>query len=422
MVWPLTPLVHPITLRTDYDEFWEWCRNSETAMPPAKIVDNPTFVCLLFAIILCGACAAPAATWTLPVLQTLKMETIKTHLKSAYRASLSMCQHLEHPTFNTLISTLLTGPFMDRPSEPMQNLLSLSTIVRIAQTMGLHCESTWSALDQVTREMRRRVWWHIVSLDVQSSISTGLPLCCGKDMQDAVSMINFTRNEEIGNISSTSSPPAESLETGESAAMIYAIGRYETARLESKIVISLQNAQGLKHRDFRELVAATTQLHRRLDSLIAKIPVEGFPARGFIPSSWEKASSLTHPSLYKDDTTRPTVFAAWVRIMLTLLKFEVAILMQKPILQTRVREKPHELRTWIRYVTVVTQGGKKKFVTNLRLQHATSLHELPAYLFASSPSSCICPLCVVLSYLLWSASEYIYTPDLFISFPAANFS
>lgn len=332
-------------------------------MPPAKIVDNPTFICLLFAIILCGASATPAATWTLPLLQTLKRETIITHLKSAYTASLSMCQHIEHPTFNTLVSTLLTGPFIDHPSKPNQSLLSLSTTVRIAQTMGLHCESTWSALDPVTREMRRRVWWHIVSLDVQSSISTGLPLCCGKDMQDAVSMVSFMRNEEIGNMSMTSPPPAESLELGESAAMIYVIGRYETARLESKIIISLHNAQGFKHRDFRELAAAIKQLHRRLDSLIAKIPTEGFPARGVIPSDWENASLLTHPSLYKDDTTRPTVFGAWVRIMLTLLKFETAILMQKPILQTQRREKPHELRTWIRYVTVVGQGGKKKFVT-----------------------------------------------------------
>lgn len=358
-VWSLTPLVHPTTLRTDYDEFWEWCRNSETAMPPVKIVDNPTFVCLLFAIIFCGASAASAATWTLPLLQTLQMETITNHLKSAYTASLSMCQYLEHPTFNTLVSTLLTEPFMDRPSEPIQNQLSLSTTVRIAQTMGLHCESTWSALDPVTREMRRRVWWHIVALDVKSSISTGLPLCCGKDMQERVSMITFTRDEEIGDISSTSSPPAESLKLGESAAMIYAIGRYETARLESKIVISLQNAQGLKHKDFSELVTATKQLHQRLDDLIAKIPTEGFPARGFIPSSWKKASPQTHPALYKDDTTKPTVFAAWVRIMLTLLKFEVAILMQKPILQTRKREKPHELRIWMRYVIFVTREKEK---------------------------------------------------------------
>jgi hypothetical protein len=177
-------------------------------------------------------------------------------------------------------------------------------------------------------------------------------------MQDAVSMITFTRNEEIDNLSSTSSPPAESLKSGESAAMIYAIGRYETARLESKIVTSLQSAQELYHQQFRELVTATKQLHQRLDALIAMIPIQGFPERGFIPSRWAKASPPTHPSLYKDDLTQPTVFTAWVRIMLTQLKFEVAILLQKPILQTRAPEKPHELRTWMRYVIVVTQKGE----------------------------------------------------------------
>lgn len=248
---------------------------------------------------------------------------------------------------------------MDRPSEPMQNLLSLSTTVRIAQTMGLHSESTWSALDPITRELRRRVWWHIVSLDVESSISTGLPLWCGQVKQDEVSIITLSLHEKISNCYSIPSPPAEFLKSGESAAMIYAIGRYEVARLESKIVAILQSEHGLFDKGLTGVIAIK-QLHQKLDVLIAKIPIEGFPARGLIPSGWEKASPLTHPSLYKDDTTKPTVFAAWVRIMLTLLKFEVTILAQKPILQTRKHEKPHELRTWMRYVIVMTQGETKK--------------------------------------------------------------
>lgn len=352
-VWPLAPLVHTTTLLADYAEFWEWCRNSHTAMPPAKIVDNPTFVCLLFAILFCGASAAPAVMWTSASLQTLRKETTVNHLKSAYMASLSMCQHLEHPTFNTLVSTLLTGPFNDRPSEPMHNLLSVGTTVRIAQTMGLHLEPTWSALDPVTREMRRRAWWHIVWLDVQSSISTGLPLCCGTDMQDAVSMIFLTRDEEISNLSSASSLPTH-LRSGESVAMIYAIGRCETAHLESKIVSRLQSAHGLTHEGFGELVTATKQLHQRLDTLIAKIPSQGIPEKGFIPFRLANASPLTHPSFYKDDTSQPTVFAAWARIMLTLLKFEVAVLLQKPILSSAESEKPQERQLWTRYVIVVT--------------------------------------------------------------------
>lgn len=364
-VWPLTPLVHPATLQADYDEFWEWCRNSGTAMPPAKIVDNPTFVCLLFAILLCGVSAVPAIMWASASLQNLRKETIANHLKSAYTASLSMCRHLEHPTFNTLVSTLLTGPFMDRPTEPMQNLLSLSRTVRIAQTMGLHSESTWPALDPITQELRRRVWWHIVSLDVQSSISTGLPLCCGNVNQDEVSIITLLPHEKIGNCYSIPSPPVEFLKSGESAAMIYAIGRYEVASLQSKIITSLQSKHGLIGEGLRG-VTAIKQLHQKLDVLIAKIPTEGFPARGLIPSSWEKASPLTHPSLYKDDTTKPTIFAAWVRIMLTLLKFEVIILVQKPILQSRTHEKPHELRTWMRYAITETQEKKNPCLTSAR--------------------------------------------------------
>ena len=261
-----------------------------------------------------------------------------------------MSQSLEHPTFNNLVSTLLTRPFMDLPHEPMRNLVSVSTTVRIAQTMGLHCEWMWSALDPVAREMRRRVWWHIVWLDVQSSVSTGLPLCCGSEIRETVSMIAGTRDEEIKNLSASSSPPAESLTPGESVAMLYAVGRFETARLESIIVTRLQSEQGLTHEGFRELLTATKQLHQKIDSLIARIPTRGIPEKGFIPSSLANASPVTHPSFYKDDASQPTVFAAWTRIMLTLLKSEVAILLQKPFLQPPDCKNQQAQKSWTRYV------------------------------------------------------------------------
>ncbi|KAH8698354.1 hypothetical protein BGW36DRAFT_144614 [Talaromyces proteolyticus] len=351
-VWPLAPLVHAPTMQAEYDDFWEWCRNSNTVMPPAKLQDDPTFISLLFAVLLCGASAAPITIWASASLQTLRKETIVNHLKSAYTASLSMSQHLEHPTFNTLVSTLLTGPFVDHPREPMRNLVSVSTTVRLAQTMGFHSEWASSALDPVTREMRRRAWWHIIWLDVQSSISTGLPLCCGSDMQEAVSMLACTRDEEIGSVSASSPPSAESSTSGESVAMIYAIGRFETARLESIIVTRLQSAQGLTHEGFRELVTATKQLHHKINALLAKIPTRGIPEKGFIPSRLANASPLTHSSLYKDDANQPTVFAAWTRIMLTLLKSEAAILLQKPFLQPPECENPHARKSWTRYVIV----------------------------------------------------------------------
>ncbi|PYH64562.1 Zn(II)2Cys6 transcription factor [Aspergillus vadensis CBS 113365] len=346
-VWPLSPLVHSPTLRADYDRFWDWCRNSDRALPPEKVRDDPTFLCLLFAILYTGACAAPPASWTCGGLQSLRKETTIAHLKSACRTSMSLCQHLEHPTMNTLVSTLLTATFLDRHVGPMRNMVSISTTIRIAQSLGLHREGTWSSsLSPVDREIRRRAWWYIIGLDVQSSICTGLPPCCAPETLDIVSMIADTRDDDISDLSGHFSPDLVPGPSEQSIAVILAIARAETARVQSKIVSRLQTGRHLAHTELTELVTLAKKLQQKIDKLIARVPSQGIPEQGFIPSRLAKASPITHPALYKDDGTHPTVFAAWTRIMLILLKLEVAILLQKPFLPAPDSADPESCRAW----------------------------------------------------------------------------
>nr|QWQ58167.1 MacR [Penicillium rubens] len=344
-VWPLVPLLHPPSLQADYDEFWEWCRNSENSLPSDKLRDDPTLICLLFAVLYCGASAAPAASWVNTNLQGLQKETTVSHLKSAYTTSLSLCQYQEHPTLNTLVSNLLTGPFLDRPFEPMRSLVNVSTTVRIAQTMGLHREGVGSALSSVDREMRRRVWWHIIWLDVQSSISTGLTPCCGNEALDAVGMVG-TDNAEPSDIPAGISPPNELVTNRQSVAMLYAIGRFQAARLQARTVAHLQSAHGPSQHGFGELITDAKELLQKIDSLIARVPTQGIPEMGYIPSRLANASPSTQPLLYKDDSSQPTVFAAWTRIMLTLLKSEMAILLQKPFLPPPDSANPQSRKSW----------------------------------------------------------------------------
>ncbi|KAJ5939549.1 Transcription factor [Penicillium verhagenii] len=330
-VWPLSSLLHPPILQADYDQFWDWCRNSDNALPSEKLLDDPTLICLLFAVLYCGASAAPAASWTHSNLQGLQKETIVSHLQLAYMTSLSLCQHQEHPTLNTLISSLLTEPLLDRPLEPMRNLLHVSTTVRIAKMMGLHRERAWSMLNPVDREIRRRVWWHIVWLDVQSSISTGLDLCCGTETLETVRMVDSI-DEETSDLPSEIYPSNDFMAGRQSVAIIYAIGRFQMARLQAWIVAHLQSPQGPTEKGIGKLVTDAKQLLQKMNSLIALLSTQAVPERGYISSRLANVSPFTHPSMYKDDASQPTVFAAWTRIMLTLMKFELAILLRKPFL------------------------------------------------------------------------------------------
>ncbi|CEL03853.1 hypothetical protein ASPCAL04992 [Aspergillus calidoustus] len=338
-VWPLAPLVHRPTIRADYEEFWNWCRDNKNSLPPQKIRDDPTFFCLLFAVLYCGASAAPAARWTSPELRGLQRETTIQSLKAAYEMSLSSSHHLEHPTLNTLVSTLLTWPFLEWPREPIGEAVALSTTVRLAQSMGLHRDSaSSSALSPVDREIRCRVWWYIVRFDVQSSMSSGLPLCCGSEALEAVNMLNDTHDEEIGNLG-----PGL---LKQSIAIMFAVGCAETVRLSSKIIALLQSGRGLTRDAFAELVTAAKEHHEKIDALISRIPSGGIPERGFIPSRLTNTSPSTHPVLYRDDATEPTVLGAWMRAVLTLLKFDVAVLLHKSFLPPPDSSNPEACNAW----------------------------------------------------------------------------
>jgi hypothetical protein len=304
------------SLQIDYDDFWDWCGNNDESLPSQKFIDDPTFFCLLFAILYCGASAAPEAHWASDLLQDQCKDTILKQLKTAYTASLSQSCHLEYPTINTLVSTLLTGPFIDPPHESMQSLVSISTTMRIAQSMGLHRETTWTALNHKDQETRRRIWWHIVWLDLQSSVSTGLPPCCGGDVLDGVSVVAYGDND--GAVINS-----EFLDL----TLLFTIGRSESTRLQWNIVSHLQNSRKMTTKKLSELATDAKRVDKTIDTLIGHIS--------------------THT--VAEGTSQSTDFTRWTRAMLTLMQLETAITLHKPVLVSPIDKDSDSKKLWTRY-------------------------------------------------------------------------
>ncbi|KAJ5753995.1 uncharacterized protein N7511_008148 [Penicillium nucicola] len=316
-VWPICPLVDRCTLQKDYDDFWNWCEKNDESLPSQKFIDDPTFFCLLFAILYCGASTASDTHWDSAQLRNEYKDTILQQLKTNYTASLSQSRHLEHPTMNTLVSTLLIGPFIGHSYDSMEQSISISTTVRIAQSMGLHREATWSALNHKEQETRRRIWWHIVWLDLQSSVSTGLPLCCGSDTIDGASGVacenidGAVMNSEVLDLPS-----------------VFTIGRSESTRLQSNIISHLQSSRDMTTNKLSDLAMDAKQLEQTLDTLIGRI------------------STRT----VVEATSQPTDFTRWARAMLTLMQLETAILLHKPVLVSPVEKDLNSKKLWTRIV------------------------------------------------------------------------
>lgn len=312
-VYPVHPLIDTSIFQSNYEVFWEWAR-AGNLRPPAELVQDPTFTCLFFAMFHAGASVIPASTWMdNSSMRELDRVTTITQLKIACSDSLSACRHSSHPTLNTLVASILIHLFSENKSS-MEDTLFISSAIRLAQSMALHQENNMPDLDP-TREQRRRIWWHIVWMDVQSSLSSGLPTCLGDSALNSVQIIDSADNSVV---------------------MLLALGRYEAARLQNELMCLSQNASSrntgqISQKKVIKLLGAMRLLHSRIDTLMAKIPSFDC-AEGGLPAYLVEASPRTHLPLYQDCREGPRIAGEWARRNFLLVKLEVAIMLRKLLL------------------------------------------------------------------------------------------
>lgn len=330
-VYPIHPVVDALTFQSEYETFWEWARLGDL-YPPSKLVEDPTFTCLLFAVLYAGASGISSSRWTdgPPTLRYLDRETTISQLKTACADSLSACRHSEHPTLNTLVGSILLHAFTQIQSST-EDALFIAKSIRLAQSMGLHQENKMPELDS-TRVHRRQIWWHLVWLDVQSSLASSLPTCLGNSALGAVQMISAPEN---------------------SAVKLLAIGRYEAARLQNQLMhqfqnVASQNAGQISQDTVKDLLEAARSLGCLIDTLLVKIP-EFRDAEDIFPVDLMDASPESNFALYQDEGKAPTLIGAWARTSLFLLKLEVAIMLKKLLLGPL--DSISSQRPWNRYVS-----------------------------------------------------------------------
>ena len=88
-----------------------------------------------------------------------------------------------------------------------------SVAVRLGHSLSLHRESSWSSISPFTREMRRRLWWQMIDLDIrgledrgsdpfilESSFNTMKPLNINDDDMDPGSMEPIVERMEFTDI------------------------------------------------------------------------------------------------------------------------------------------------------------------------------------------------------------------------------
>ncbi|KAK6524912.1 hypothetical protein TWF281_011806 [Arthrobotrys megalospora] len=341
-VHPVVPLLHTPSFNRDYINFWKIKEHETTD----DIHFSPTFLPLLFAVLFTGALSISKRKFEEAFPDKEHSRNVITgHLNRAALGALAITAFPRGPTLSSLIAYLLIHTCRIREEEPLTSYSFVGVAMRAAQSAGLHREpSSFRGLNEVEREVRRRIWWHIIYLDVQAAIATGLPPLGGSDESAFdTQMVSELKDEYIGAPSPVTAEdikkdeaavmnnctglPDGLLNTRSSTAMIAAVGRYEATRVLRRLVSSLFSVKVPQKQDVTAMGKIICDLQEKIDERINRIPARGIPEMGFVPPGGADEENSTEAEKLEN-------FNGWARTMLSLMYDKCFSVLYQPFLRT----------------------------------------------------------------------------------------
>ncbi|KAF3927017.1 hypothetical protein ABW21_db0201973 [Orbilia brochopaga] len=339
-VHPVIPLLHSPSFNRDYTKFWKLQVHESTD----DMHFSPTFIPLLFAVLYTGALSISNRKFSEAFPDKDHTRNMITgHLHRAALATLAVTAFPRGPTLSSLIAYLLIHTCKIREEEPLTSYAFVGVAMRAAQSAGLHREpSTFKGLNEVEREVRRRIWWHIIYLDVQAAIATGLPPLGGSDENAFdTQMVSELKDEYIGTKTTPEELQQEEAATKKtctglpesllkmrlSTAMIAAVGRYEATKVLRKLVSSLFSVKLPQKQDVTAMGKIICDLQTKIDERINRIPARGIPEMGFVPPGGADEERATEAEKLEN-------FNGWARTMLSLMYDKCFSVLYQPFLRT----------------------------------------------------------------------------------------
>ncbi|KAF2167530.1 hypothetical protein M409DRAFT_22337 [Zasmidium cellare ATCC 36951] len=188
---PIAPLVHMPSITEKYNQFWRTAGSdesrSERSMP---------FVSLMMAILYAGSVACPQIVAGLE--DDTGPEGFSTNLHQLAMKAVRLSNFPRTPNLESFTAYIICQATWMREEEPLVCVAFVGLALRVAHMLGLHKDpSNFPSIEPTEAETRRRVWWHLVHIDVSLAIAAGLPPLVDLDASD-VSGISELRDELIG--------------------------------------------------------------------------------------------------------------------------------------------------------------------------------------------------------------------------------
>ena len=312
-VQPVFPIVPSDEFNAQYARVLDWDLDLQTEL----VIDrDPSFLCVLCAVVYCGAAVAPPELWTGLMLNMDKDKIIK-ELEEGYQFTMKFCKRkFAYPTEYTLTASLLHHSVGRKNISAIEHLTFIAQILREAQYLGLHWAIKSSEFSCERVDWRRQLWFHAISMDSQAAKAHGV-----------IPVHRPPRpKSQDGTVSEI-----PSVDLSISISMMLAMCRFEAARIETFILHKLSST--FSRQDLKFVQEQIRHFHLTIDQFITAIPASGVPEEGLLSNYVNNAKPFVDKHLYKEaNGSEATVSSCWTRMILTMIKHEIDIQYHRAVL------------------------------------------------------------------------------------------
>lgn len=191
------PVLHLRSFAHDFQAFWEETGSSigHHAEIGSLLRRKPSFICLLASILF--ASLVSSATSRLATILDDDPDLAPETMYFVAMVSATLTGFPRRPSLDTLAAYIVAQSQFVREEDFSDLPDFISTAFRIALGMGLHRQLPDAGFTIAELEMRRRLWWYILHLDVMSSASSGLsPLFIDDKMANANTVSQYDQHED----------------------------------------------------------------------------------------------------------------------------------------------------------------------------------------------------------------------------------
>lgn len=327
-VKPLLPLVHAPTLLHDYEAFWEQAASQTRVNQESK---NGSFVSLLWSVLYCGMVAASPSLLAESGIQMRDSCVFIKQLRLMLERTLALSHYAELPTLNGFIAVLLAWECDPIANDILAAPAFVSQAMQVARTLGLHHEESIMARGEVEAELARRVWYHVVFLELYACVASGSVLSYGTQESSYNTQLPQPLHDSLLDSERRTRIDAPSAQRT-STAVLMVVGRCRMTRTLRCIMELGYKTQPLRNQECEILETLIRQFEFAIDGLINQIVVHGMPEQGYLSSQLLRVNHQSHPHYYDDTTHEATVLNAYARIQLDMMKQYVRIFFNRHVL------------------------------------------------------------------------------------------